>query len=133
MKIKQKLTQLIIAMGVVFSVGTVAPLSVVGAAECAGVTTAIIPCSQTGGDKASAKDTGVWGLLVLALNILTAGVGIAAVGGIVYAAILYTSASDRAEQVKKAKDTIQNVAIGIAAYAGMYLFLNFLIPGGIFS
>jgi len=114
-------------------IGLVVPQSTVTAATCAGVETSIIGCTQKGGDNASAKDSGIWGLLLLALNILTAGVGIAAVGGVVYAAILYTSASDRADQVKQAKDVLQNVAIGIAAYGGMYLLLNFLIPGGIFS
>lgn len=133
MKIKQKITQLAVAAGIMLSVGVILPYATVGAAEkCAGVETSIISCPQ-GSNPASAKDSGVWGLLLIALNILTAGVGIIAVGGVVYAAVLYTSASDRADQVKSAKDIIQNVAIGIAAYAGMYLFLNFLIPGGIFS
>ncbi len=64
---------------------------------------------------------------------MTAGIGILAVGGILYASILYASASDNMEQTKKAKDIIKQVVIGIIAYAAMYLFLNFLIPGGIFS
>lgn len=132
MKIKQTILQLGITAGIMFSVVTFTPLSV-GAAQCGGVKTSIIPCSQTGGSSGSAKNSGVWGLLLLALNILTGGVGIAAVGGVVYAAILYSSASDRTEQVKQAKDTIRNVVIGIAAYGGMYLILNFLIPGGIFT
>lgn len=131
MSIKQKITEFMISLGVVLSIGVIAPLSVAHA-DCAGVKTSIINCTQSGNGN-SAKDSGVWGILLLVLNILTAGVGIAAVGGITYAAILYSSASDRADQVKKAKDTVQNVAIGVAAYAGMYLFLNFLIPGGIFN
>ena len=101
--------------------------------ECAGVDTAIIGCPQTGGDNPAPQQSGVWGLLLITLNIMTAGVGIAAVGGIVWAAILYSSAADSAEQVKKAKEIIRNVAIGLISYALMYLFLNFLIPGGIFS
>lgn len=101
--------------------------------ECAGVETAIISCDQTGGSDAATEESGVWGLLLLALNILTAGVGIAAVGGIVWAAILYSGASDNMDQVKQAKEIIKNVAIGLVAYALMYLVLNFLIPGGIFS
>lgn len=133
MNIKQKLTQLGVAMGLVAIVGVAAPVPVAQAAECGGVQTSIIGCSQQGGNNASAKDSGIWGVLLLVLNILTAGVGIAAVGGIVYAAILYTTASDRSAQVEQAKNTIRDVVIGIAAYAGMYLLLNFLIPGGIFS
>jgi amino acid transporter len=80
-----------------------------------------------------AQDTGAWGLLVFAIKIMTAGVGILAVGGIAWGAILYASASDSAEQTKKAKDIIRNVVIGVICYALMYLVLNFLIPGGVFS
>lgn len=98
--------------------------------ECGGASTSIIECDEGTG---AGQDSGVWALLIIALNILTAGVGIAAVGGILYAAILYTSAIDKAEQVKQAQDIIENVVIGVLAYAGMYLLVNFLIPGGIFS
>jgi hypothetical protein len=136
MKIKQKIFQLILATGITLSVGVLVPYATVGAADpklkCAGVETSIIACTQ-GANADSAKKSGIWGVLIIALNILTAGVGIVAVGGVVYAAILYSSASDRAEQVKHAKDILQNIAIGIGLYAGMYLFLNFLVPGGIFS
>jgi hypothetical protein len=100
---------------------------------CGGVQTSLVVCDQTGGKDAGTTQSGVWGILLLTLNILTAGVGIAAVGGITYGAILYTTSSDSAEQTKKAKDVIRNVAIGIVAYASMYLLLNFLIPGGIFQ
>jgi hypothetical protein len=136
MKIKQKIIQLSLAMGVTLAVGLATPYATVGAAdaphECAGVDTAIIACTQKENAE-DAKGSGIWGVLMIALQILTAGVGIVAVGGVVYAAILYSSASDRAEQVKHAKDILQNIAIGLALYAGMYLFLNFLIPGGIFT
>lgn len=101
------------------------------AADCGSVKTSIVNCSQTGGD--SARDSGVWGILLLALNIMTAGIGIVAVGGIVYGAILYSSAQDESSQVKQAKDIIKNVVLGLIAYGGMYLLLNFLIPGGIFT
>lgn len=102
-------------------------------ADCGGAATSIINCDQNSKKPTSAQDTGVWGLLLFAINLMTAGIGILAVGGIVWAAILYASSSDSAEQTKKAKDIIRNVAIGIIAYAAMYLGLNFLIPGGIFS
>lgn len=102
-------------------------------ADCGGVKTSIINCNQNNPKPTNAQDTGLWGLLLLAINIMTAGIGILAVGGIVWAAILYASSSDSAEQTKKAKDIMRNVAIGIIAYAAMYLGLNFIIPGGIFS
>lgn len=78
-------------------------------------------------------NSAIWGILLLILNILTAGVGILAVAGIVYGSVLYASAADRADQTKKAKEIILNVVIGLIAYGLMFGFLNFLIPGGIFT
>lgn len=75
----------------------------------------------------------IWQLLMLTLKVLTAGIGIAAVGGIVYGALLYTTAEDKPEQTKKAIGIITNVVIGLVFYGLMYILLNFLIPGGIFT
>jgi hypothetical protein len=130
MNVKQKITSFAITIGMVAGFGVAVAQNV--AADCGGAKTSIINCTQTGGAKV-AQDSGVWGLLLVFLNVMTAGIGIAAVGGIVYASILYASSSDSAEQTKRAKDIIRNVAIGIIAYAAMYLGLNFLIPGGIFT
>jgi len=76
------------------------------------------------------KDSGIWGLLLLVINILTAGVGVAAVGGIVYGSILYTTAAGSAEQTKKAITIIKDVVLGLLAYMLMYAILNFIVPGG---
>lgn len=103
----------------------------VNAATC-GVPTSIISCPQKK-DAKTAETSPIWGILLVVLNIMTAGVGILAVGGIVYASILYASAGDKAEQTKKAVGIITNVVIGIAAYGLMYVFLNFLVPGGVFN
>jgi len=103
-------------------------------ATCGGaeVETSIINCDQSGGS-GDVTNTGIWGILLLAINILTAGIGVAAVGSILYGSILYASAGGSPDGVKKAKDIIKNVVIGLVAYALMYSLLNFLIPGGIFS
>ena len=131
MKMKQTLKTLLIGASLLIG-GLAVTTPSTFAETCGGVQTAIISCSQTG--KGSAvENTGVWGILLLTINILTAGVGIAAVGGIVYGALLYTSAGGSPEQVKKALGIITNVVIGVVAYALMYALLNFLIPGGIFN
>lgn len=101
------------------------------AAACGGVETSIIACDEPGGQQI--EDTGLWGILLLVINIFTAGIGIAAVAGVVYGSILYTSAGGSQEQVKKAMGVFTNVAIGVIAYAGMYALLNFIIPGGLFN
>ena len=99
--------------------------------SCAGAPTSIIRCNE---DNSGGLETnGVWVLLIMAINILTAGIGIAAVGGIIYGSILYTSAGDNDGQVKQAKEVIRNVVVGVIAYIAMYALLQFVIPGGVFS
>lgn len=129
MKIKQTIKTLaaVIVLAVA-SYAVITPTTV--AADCGGVETSLINCEQTG--EGGIENTGVWGILLLIINILTVGVGVAAVGGIVYGSILYTSAGGNSEQTKKAMGIITNVVIGVIAYAGMYALMNFLIPGGIF-
>lgn len=131
MNIKQTLiltfTGLVIALGL-----AILPATMTHAQSCGGVETSIIACDNPG-DSGNIEDTGLWGILLLAINILTAGIAIAAVAGIVYGSILYTSAGGNQEQVKKAMGVFTNVVIGIIAYAGMYALLNFIIPGGLFT
>ncbi len=88
-------------------------------------------CDQS--EKGALKDSGTWALLLFILNILTAGVGVVAVGAIAWAGFLYTSASDDEGKVKQAKEMIRNTVIGIVAYGLMYVALQFLIPGGVFT
>jgi len=99
---------------------------------CGGVDTAVIKCDQNNSGS-DIENNGIWGLLLIAINILTAGVGVLAVGGIVYAAILYTTAEDKADQIRKSTDIITNVVIGLVAFALMWAGLNLIIPGGVFS
>lgn len=100
--------------------------------SCGGIATSILSC---GGSKDADKveNTGIWRILLVVLNIMTGLVGLAAVGGIVYASILYTTAQNNSGQVTKAKETIFNVVLGLVLFALMYSFLQFIIPGGIFT
>lgn len=77
-------------------------------------------------------ESGIWQLLLWILGILTFGVGVVATAAVGYAGFLYTTAQDSSEQTKKAIEMIRNTVIGIIAYALMYAFLQFIIPGGIF-
>lgn len=108
-----------------------APAVALAELKCGGTDTAIISCPQTGGG--TIENTGLWGILILAINILTGLVAVAALGGIVWGSILYTSAGGNAEQTKKAMGIITNVVIGIIAYGLMFVVLNFLVPGGVFN
>lgn len=84
-------------------------------------------------DNKDENNSGIMLILKWVLTIMTGLVGVAAVGGVIYAGILYTSASDDAAQVKKAKQIIIDVVIGIVAYGLMFIVLNWIIPGGVFG
>lgn len=137
MKIKQTIRVLVLSALFVIPVLAAVPAENVGAAKCGGADTAIIECSQdnktdTNGDGVvNEKDSGVWGLLLIVINVLTAGVGVVALAGLVYGAILYSAAGGNPEQVKKARAVFTNIVIGIVAFAGMWALLNFIIPGGV--
>lgn len=103
----------------------------VQAAECGGVEVAYLECkTDNSGDPV--QDSALWAILTLVLNIMIGAVGIAAVGGLVYAAIMYSSAQDNASQVQQAKDVIRNVILGLVMFLVMWSALQYLIPGGIF-
>lgn len=131
-----KLKQTLLSLGLGLSFAFVASFAVSSPtpvhAACGGVDTSIINCDATG-DETKTEETAIWQLLLIVINIMTAGVGILAVGGLVYAAILYTSAHGSADQVKKARTMITNVVVGLILYAAMYSLLNFLVPGGVFN
>ena len=137
MKIKQTIRHLVLASVVFMSVAAPLTYADTSYARCAGVETSIINCNEdnvndaNGDGTVDEKDTGVWALLLLVINILTAGVGVIALGGIIYGSILYTAAGGNPEQVKKARGIFTNVVIGIVAFAGMWALLNFIIPGGV--
>ncbi len=134
MKIKQTMRTLLVAgIFVLPLVSIFIPVASVGA-TCGGVPTAIITCTEGDGTgSGGVQDTGIWGILMIVINILLGGVAVLALAGIVYGAVLYTSAGGNPEQVKKAMGVFTNVVIGIVAFAGMWVLLNFLVPGGVFE
>ena len=108
-----------------------------GALECAILPSQI--CDKADAPAANASNTvdvtstGIFALLTWVLRILTAAVGIAAIGTIIYAGILYSSAGGDSGMVTKAKTLIRDTVIGIVAYGLMFVLLNFIIPGGVFT
>ena len=74
---------------------------------------------------------GIFAILNVVLNVLTIGVGIAATAGMIFAAIRYSQARDNAESVAGAKRMIFNIIIGLAVWAVFWVFLQWLMPGGL--
>ncbi len=80
--------------------------------------------------KDDGKGCGVYMVLNYALDILSWGIGIAAIVGIIVSGILYLTAKGNENQVIKSKKRILDIVIGVAIYAVLYAGLNFLLPGG---
>ncbi len=99
---------------------------------CAGADTAIIKCTETGAE-GDLQQNGIWAILLIVIRIMTAGVGVAAVGGLAYAALLWTTAGGNSSQIAKSKQTMFNVVIGIVSFSLMWSLLQFLVPGGVFE
>ncbi len=132
MNIKQTIRTLVLGGLLLVPIVAFANPQSAKAATCGGVETSIINCSGSK-DATKTEDTGLWQLLLITINILTAGVGVLALAGLVYGGILYTSSGGSPEQVKKARAVFTNVVIGVIAFGGMYALLNFIVPGGIFN
>ncbi|MBQ1528126.1 hypothetical protein IIZ77_00575 [Candidatus Saccharibacteria bacterium] len=93
------------------------------AAQCGGIETALISCSDT--------ENGIWAIVGVVLDIMMIGVGAAAVIGIIISGIQYMTSSGDPGAMTKAKNRLTQVIIGILAFGLMWVFLQWLIPGGI--
>lgn len=142
MKVKQTIVTIALLAGA--SIFLTSPVSVLAKAGdpcgsatlkdgqncCGGVVTTLISCDQTGGG--TTENTGIWGVLMLVINIMSAGIGVLAVGGIAYGSVMYASAGGNPEKSKKARLMITNVVVGLLMYILMFALLNYLVPGGLF-
>ncbi len=76
-------------------------------------------------------DGGIWGIVGLILDIMLIGVGAAAVIGIIISGIQYMTSAGDPGAMTKAKNRLTQVIVGILAFGLMWVFLQWLIPGGI--
>ena len=94
-----------------------------------GVETAIL---KDCGDKAEdSEGGGIFCILNIVLEVFTYGVGIAGTLGIVISGVQYLTARDNEAQMTKAKSRIIIIVIGLAVYAVMWGFLQWILPGGV--
>jgi hypothetical protein len=71
--------------------------------------------------------------LLLVVNVLSAGVGVIVIGMIIFGGIQYSIAGDNSQATGAAKQRILNALIALLAYLFIFAFLQWLIPGGLFS
>lgn len=95
------------------------------ALDCGGVQTTVIGGDVCGGTDINSSDPSsnpMLSILKLVLQILTGIVGVAAVGGLIWAGIIYGTAGGDASQLKRSKTIITDTIIGVVCYGG-WLFL----------
>ena len=128
---KRLILKILAVVAVVFALSFVVANKpeVAYAAKCGDVETSIIDCSGTD----TSNGGGIFVVINIVLTVLTFGVGIAGTLGIIITGIMYLTARDNEAQMTKAKSRLINIVIGLAAYAFMWAFLQWLLPGGIFG
>lgn len=72
---------------------------------------------------------GIWEILEIVVNILTVGIFVAAVAGFVIAGVMYGTAAGDEAKVKKAKEWILNIIIGLLVFAVLRTVFGFMMPG----
>ncbi len=93
--------------------------------KCGGADTSIIECGGSSEDA-------IINLIKMVIQIMTAGIGVLAVGATIAGGILYASAGGSPENIKKAASIWTNTVIGLILFAFLVAITNFLIPGGVF-
>lgn len=96
------------------------------ARSCAGVGTNILECEGGG-------TAGVWHTFLLIVEILSIGIGILGFIGILIFGIQYLTAKGNVEQTAKAKKRLFQIILGLGAYAVMFAFIVWIMPGGGFT
>lgn len=84
-------------------------------------------------DTGDDKGCGTYLVLNFIIDILTWGVGIAAILGIGISGVTYLTAKGNEQQLVKSKRRMFEIVLGLVAYATLYAGLNFLLPGGKFN
>jgi hypothetical protein len=67
------------------------------------------------------------------INVLTVMFGLIAAGSIIMGGIQFSTSEGDPQKAARAKDRIASTIFAIFAYAFLYAFLQFLIPGGLFN
>lgn len=91
------------------------------------VNTAIL--GENGCSCDNGKGDSIIAILTLVVDIMTIGVGILGVIGIVWTGIQYLTAAGDEAKVRKSKQRMLEIVIGLAVYVVIYALLKWLLPG----
>lgn len=95
------------------------------APSCSGLVN-IIPCDEKGGNP-------IMSLVLMVVNFLSVGVGLAVVGGIIWGGIIYSQANGSSQKAQEGVTIITNAVIALIVFILMYSILQFIIPGGVLN
>lgn len=95
-----------------------------GETSCGGVKTNVVNCEAP---------NGIYGVLLIVLNVLTVGVLVVAVLGLILSGVQYLTSRDNETQVVAAKKRMGQIVLGIVIYAVAWTVMEWLIPGGIIN
>ncbi|MBR3172823.1 Ig-like domain-containing protein [Candidatus Saccharibacteria bacterium] len=90
----------------------------------------VVKTTFFGNVKDDGEGCGVYTILNLVLDIMTIGIGILGVLGIVIVGIKYMTAGGNEEQTRKAKRRLFEIVIGLILYVLLFAGLQWLLPGG---
>ena len=132
---KYLLTLSLLTLGIIGLVFVTAPTAGAHSFQCG---SADIETSIDFGDYAkrycgSADSSPVTALILMVVEFLAVGVGIAVVGGIAAGGVMYALAGGEPAKVKQAISIITNAVIALVLFIFMYAIINFFVPGGVFS
>ena len=116
---KKQLFLLFCCLATAFAVCFATP---VFAAECGGAPTAFIECNNNEG--------GIWHILNLVVDILTIGIGIVGLIGILVIGVKVLTSKDNANEHKKARIRLFEIVVGLAIYAVAFALVKWLMPQG---
>ena len=99
-------------------------LAMAADAEC----TSILPGDWCNPEKNKNGDA-VFKILNLVLYVITAGVGILGMIGVIITGVQYATAGDNDGQVAEAKGRIKNIVIGLVLWAAFFALVKWLTLG----
>lgn len=90
-------------------------------------------CDSNVDSKKGGSDNPIVALILQIITWITAIVSVAIVGAITYGGVLYMGARDNSGQTQKAIVIIVDAVIGLFLLVGMFVIINFIVPGGLFN
>ena len=86
------------------------------------------------GEKCNGEGTSnVTAILLMIIDVMAVGVGIAVVGGIAWGGLTYAMADGDAGKTKESVQIIINAVIGLVLFFLLYAGANFFVPGGVLN